>query len=134
MGRRQKRFGAEALGGKAVQMELLSKGWDTFPSVDREGDERTNGGGSTRLEEGGSLGCVEGLGMRKAREKPQLRKDSEYRAREPLELIDADIARPSQTNGNSGRQRLQPDGHRILHPKNRGPYHSWRRVPPGWSL
>ena len=84
----------EVLGGKGIQMELLHKrlGHTSQSVIERLVREQMVRG----LEDGvmGEFGMCRGCKMGKSSEKSHSRKDPEFRAKEPLDLIHTDIAGP----------------------------------------
>ena len=92
----EKEYGmeGEVLGGKGISMELLHKrlGHTSQGGMERLVREQLVRG----LEEGmkGEFGMCRGCKMGKSSEKAHPRKDPEFRAKEPLELIHTDISGP----------------------------------------
>ena len=86
--------GAEVLGGKGIQMELLHRrlGHTSQSVIDRLVREQMVRG----LEEGvkGEFGMCRGCKMGRSSDIKHPRKDPEHRAKEQLELIHTDIAGP----------------------------------------
>ena len=86
--------GAEVFGGKGVQMELLHRrlGHTSQRGLERLVKEQMVRG----LEDGikGDLNMCRVCKMGKASEPPHPRKDPQYRAKEPLELVHTDITGP----------------------------------------
>ena len=84
----------EVLGGKGISMELLHKrlGHTSQGGMERLVREQLVRG----LEEGmkGEFGMCRGCKMGKSSEKVHPRKDPDFRAKEPLELIHTDISGP----------------------------------------
>ena len=80
------------LGGKGISMELLHKrlGHTSQSGMERLVREQLVRG----LEEGmkGDFGVCRGCKMGKSSEKTHPRKDPDFRAKEPLELIHTDIS------------------------------------------
>ena len=93
----------EVLGGKGVQMELLHRrlGHTSQSVIERLVREQMVRG----LEEGvkGEFGMCRGCKMGRSSEKNHPRKDSEFRAKEPLEFIHTDIAGPFEPVAIEGR-------------------------------
>ena len=98
----------EVLGGKGVQMDLLHRrlGHTSQSVIERLVREQMVRG----LEEGvkGEFGMCRGCKMGRSSENSHPRKDSEFRAKEPLELIHTDIAGPFEPKaiGGGGKYNL----------------------------
>ena len=98
----------EVLGGKGVQMDLLHRrlGHTSQSVMERLVREQMVRG----LEEGvkGEFGMCRGCKMGRSSENNHPRKDSEFRAKEPLELIHTDIAGPFEPKaiGGGGKYNL----------------------------
>ena len=93
----------EVLGAKGVEMDLLHRrlGHTSQSVMERLVREQMVRG----LEEGikGAMGMCKGCKMGKASGTPHPRKDPEYRAKEPLELVHTDIAGPFNPKSADGR-------------------------------
>ena len=96
---------AEILGGKGVNMELLHKrlGHTSQSVLERLVREQMVRG----LEEGvvGDFKMCRGCKMGRSSEKSHPRKDPEFRAKEPLELIHTDISGPFEPMAIEGKGR-----------------------------
>ena len=108
---------AEVLGAKGIQMELLHRRLGhTLQSVIQRlvRDQMVRG-----LEEGAvrEYKMCRGCKMGRSSEKSHPRKDPEFRAKEPLELVHTDIAGPFLPVAMGGGQEVQSRHDRRLQPQ-----------------